>query len=77
MNQGSDGLQTFADRAKELGIIIDQDTADAADNFNDKLGGLKTAFVGLSTEVASELLPQLTELLDWAVNFVKDGDNAA
>lgn len=76
LNQGSDGLKTFGDRAQQLGIVISQDTASAADDFNDKLDDLKTAFTGLSTQVASELLPELTKIVDWAVDFVSDGDNA-
>jgi len=76
LNQGSDGLKTFGDRAKELGIVISQDTANAADEFNDKLDDLKSAFTGLATQVASELLPKLTQIVDWAVDFVSDGDNA-
>jgi hypothetical protein len=73
LNQGSDGLKTFGDRAQQLGIVISQDTANAADEFNDKLDDLKTAFTGLSTQVDSDLLPQLTKLVDWAVDFVSDG----
>ena len=76
LNQGSDGIKTFGERAQQLGIVISQDTANAADEFNDKLDDLKTAFTGLSTQVASELLPQLTKIVDWAVEFVSDGDNA-
>lgn len=76
LNQGGDGLQQMTDRARELGIVIDQETADAADEFNDKLAELKASGTGLATQVASELLPQLTELVNWATDFVSDGDNA-
>jgi hypothetical protein len=74
LNQGSAGLKTMADRAAELGIVISQDTADAADQFNDTLGDLQAAGTGLATELASALLPQLQGLADWAVDFVTDGD---
>lgn len=76
LNQGSAGLEQMGDRARELGIIIDQETADAADEFNDKLADLKAAAGGLAQQVASALLPSLIELIDWATNFVEDGDNA-
>jgi len=76
LNQGSKGLDDFGDKAAKLGVVISQDTANAADEFNDKLDDLKTAFTGISTQVASELLPQLTKIVDWAVEFVSDGDNA-
>lgn len=76
LNQGSAGLSEMADRAAELGLIISQDTANAADAFNDKLEDLRSAGTGLATQIAAELLPQLTEIVDWAVEFVNDGDNA-
>jgi hypothetical protein len=76
LNQGESGLKTLTDRARELGIVIDDETAAAADDFNDKLADLKAAGTGLATQVASELLPQLTKLVDWATEFVSDGDNA-
>jgi hypothetical protein len=76
LNQGGDGIREFADRARELGIIIDDETAAAADDFNDQLADLKAAGTGLATQVAAELLPQLTDLVEWASDFVSDGDNA-
>ncbi|MDQ3039516.1 MAG: hypothetical protein M3R16_06950, partial [Pseudomonadota bacterium] len=75
-NQGSDGLDAFADRARELGIIIGTDTANAADEFNDKLADLKAAGQGLALQIASELLPQLSAMVDWAVAFVSEGGDA-
>lgn len=75
-NQGGQGIKDFTARARELGIVITDETAAAADDFNDKLADLKAAGSGLATQVASELLPQLANLVDWATDFVSDGDNA-
>lgn len=76
LNQGGAGIQQLTDRARELGLVIDQDTANAADQFNDTLADLKATMAGLTAQVAAELLPRLIELAQWAVDFVKDGSNA-
>lgn len=76
LNQGSEGLKRFEDRARELGVIISQDTANAADEFNDKLADLKTAGQGLALQVAEQLMPALSQLIVWATDFVSDGSNA-
>lgn len=77
LNQGSDGLKTFGDRARELGIIVGTDAANAADKFNDDLNDLKTAAEGLALKVAQSLMPELDKLVTWATGFVVDGGNAA
>lgn len=76
LNQGGEGIKELTDRARELGIVIDQETADKADQFKDTLGELKAAGEGLATQVASELLPRLLDLAEWARDFVTDGTNA-
>jgi DNA-binding protein YbaB len=76
LNQGSKGLADYTARARELGIVISKDTADAADEFNDQLADLKTAADGLAAQVAAELLPRLIVLVKEMNNFVADGGNA-
>lgn len=76
LNQGADGLQRAADKAKALGIIISGETAKAADDFNDKLGDLRAATEGFALQLAAKLLPQLIELVDKVNNFVGNGENA-
>lgn len=56
---GSTGLIEMGERAKELGIIISGDTANAAAEFNDRLDDLKAAGTGLATQIAAELLPTI------------------
>jgi hypothetical protein len=64
LNQGSSGLAEFTDRARELGIVLDSDTAAAADSFNDTLGDLKAVTQGYALALAKELLPDLQSLAD-------------
>lgn len=76
LNQGADGLDAMAKKAAALGIVISQETADAADEFNDQLGDLKAEMGGLSTQIAAELLPDLIRLVKAVNEFVADGGNA-
>lgn len=76
LNQGADGLQTMADKARALGIVINEETADAADKFNDDLADLKASAGGLALQVAQELLPAVDDLVVSMKDFVSDGDNA-
>jgi hypothetical protein len=76
LNQGGQGLDDFRAKAERLGIVISQDTADAADKFNDDLNDLKSATGGLALQVAQALLPELDKLVTWATDFAANGDNA-
>lgn len=75
LNQGSDGLATMKDRARELGIELSQDTLTAADNFNDKVGDLQTVTQALFTQLAVELLPTLTKLVEKLTEVAKEGED--
>lgn len=76
LDQGADGLKGFTDKARELGLVIDQDAADKADEFNDLLGEMKSTFSGLETEIAIQLLPTMIGLAKQFLAFIQDGDNA-
>lgn len=76
LNQGASGLSEMEARARALGIVIGQDTADAADEFNDKLGDLKAIGEGFATIIASKLLPDLIRLVDSMANFATEGSKA-
>ena len=63
LNRGSDGLSELADEARELGGVIDGETAQAAAAFKDEMDRLRVATNGYFTVVARELLPALTEAI--------------
>lgn len=63
LNRGSDGLRELGDEAKNLGAIIDGDTAKAAAAFNDELDKLRFSTNGYFTSIAREVLPALTDLI--------------
>lgn len=76
LNQGSDGLNLMRERARDLGIELDQNTLTAADAFNDTVGDLQAATQGFFTQLSAELLPALTEFTRALVDVVKDGSAA-
>jgi hypothetical protein len=74
LNSGARGLEEFTDKARELGIIVGTDTANAADEFNDKLTDLKALVSGFGNQLAEELLPRLIQLVDYFNAAAKEGN---
>jgi ribosomal protein L12E/L44/L45/RPP1/RPP2 len=71
LNSGKDGLSDLSDEAKRLGLIFDQDTATAAENFNDNLSRLHDAVKGFGNSIATAVLPVLVDLTNQAVESAK------
>ncbi|GAB3388098.1 phage tail tape measure protein [Lysobacter fragariae] len=76
LNQGGDGLQKMQDRARELGIELSQGTLSAADEFNDKLSDLKATAEAFFLQLAAELLPVLTDLVEKFTEITKEGNES-
>lgn len=73
LNEGGDAIRGMIDEARKLGLVIDRDTAAAADRFHQNMVRLRGAVEGLSYKLAEQLLPKLIELSDKMVAWVKDG----
>jgi phage-related protein len=67
LNGGSEGLQKMVEEARSLGIVIDEKTGKAAENFNDNLTRLRKTFGGMVTQIMAQLAPALERLSAWAV----------
>lgn len=61
---GSKGIAELRKEARDLGVVLDENTALAGENFNDSLTRLMAALTGIKNVVGSELLPVLTSLID-------------
>lgn len=87
LNGGRENLTAFTKEAERLGLVIGEDTAAAADEFNDNLGRLKATFMGLANEALPPLLAAMNKLnelfgakaskplenaSDWALGKIKD-----
>jgi hypothetical protein len=73
LNAGEKGLADMSAEAAALGIVIDGDTAKAAEAFNDNLSRLGYSAKGLAASVATELLPVLNDLTEELVASAKTG----
>lgn len=65
LNSGEDGLKAMREEADRLGIVLDERTAKAAEEFNDNLTRLKNGVKGASLELAETMLPTLLKLEEW------------
>lgn len=74
LNQGAAGLREAAREAEELGLVIDQKTARAAEAFNDNLRRLRLVSEGVALQVVAQLAPALQLLSNQFVQAAKDGD---
>jgi hypothetical protein len=75
LNQGSAGIKSLTDEAAKLGLVIDTNTARAAEKFNDDLKRLTSVATGFRNQVAVELLPVLTDLADAFATVSKETIN--
>src|SRR5690554_1468903 len=57
LSEGSEGLAEMRAEAHELGIVFDQEAADAAAQFNDDIDRLKKGFAGVFQELGKKLIP--------------------
>lgn len=77
LNRGSDGLNKLGEEARDLGGIIDGETAKAAAEFKDQVDQLRVATNALFTQIARELLPDLKALTSQLIQIGKDTDGVA
>jgi hypothetical protein len=59
LKKGKEGIDAFVETAKKLGLVIDQETAEAAHHFEQTLNELKAAGEGASLQLSKQLLPAM------------------
>jgi hypothetical protein len=75
LNSGAEGIKELTDEAARLGVVLDTETARAAEEFNDQMSRVGFAVDGLKLQLASALLPLLNELADAMVETAKASKN--
>lgn len=75
LSQGADGIAELAAEADALGVTISNNTANAADRFNDQLTTLGGVARGFKNTLAEALLPTLTTLADELIKTAKNSDS--
>ena len=63
LDAGADGIAEMRQEARDLGIVFDQEAADAAAQFNDDLDRLKKSFGGVFQELGKKLIPLFVDEL--------------
>lgn len=58
--QGAGGIRALVDQAARLGVVIDQETADAASRLGDAMNDIATAMKGVAMAVGGAVAPLLT-----------------
>lgn len=62
LNSGAEGIETYADEAARFNVVVGDDSAAAAQEFNDNLTKLNKIVVGVFNGLATQLLPSLVQL---------------
>lgn len=77
LNRGKDGIEDLMNRARDLGLIIDEETTQSMAELNDRVSEVKTGFTVLGAEIAAQLLPKIMELIVNFQEWMKKGEGAA
>lgn len=75
LQDGSLSLEDAKKKAKELGIVIDEDTLRAAEEFADTWDDLKRSATAFSQNIISGLMPTFQNMMDWVLEnmpLIKD-----
>ncbi|MBY6160035.1 phage tail tape measure protein [Mameliella alba] len=67
LNGGKSGLEAMMQEARDLGLVIDQKTGKAAENFNDNLSRLSKTVKGIVIQAMAALAPVLERISGAAV----------
>lgn len=71
LNEGGEGLEKLRQEAKDLGLVMSGDDAEAMAGFNDDVDRLKHSWEGVKLLLAKELIPTLAKLVKQATEWVK------
>lgn len=74
LNAGAEGIRKAAQEAGKFGRILDKETAQAAENFNDNLTRLGSVAQGFANSVMRQVLPSLEQYTDRIIKSAKESD---
>lgn len=72
LSEGSKSIGEMIDRGQKLANIT-KESADRADELNDRLSELKDAAAGAATKFANSLVPAMTDITEWMIKAQKEG----
>lgn len=71
LQDGSKGLAENATKARALGLVLSQESVDAADKFGDTLDTLHMAIGGVKNRIGAALVPVLQKLADKLIDLAE------
>ncbi len=74
LNGGADGLREMAEMAEKLGLVIDENTGKAAEQFNDTLELVHKAAGGVANQLMAKMLPALNSVVGGMLEYITKGD---
>jgi len=76
LNQGADGITELTDQAAKLGLVLDSETARAAEQFNDSLTTLSAVGKGVGNTLMRDMLPTLNSITGLMLDYAENSDIA-
>lgn len=73
LNGGRDAITGASEEARKFGLIVTEQAAFAAEQFNDNLTRLKGASEGLTNQIAQAMLPAMVDITNAMVDFAAEG----
>jgi hypothetical protein len=74
LNDGAAGLAEMQKTAQDMGLVVDQNTSNAVQKFNDNLKILGKTQEGIANLVIAEIIPALVRLSEMFLGAAKTGD---
>jgi hypothetical protein len=71
LSEGREGIEALRKEAHELGLVLDEETAQSLEAFGDDQDRLKKSVTGVKNEVVRLLLPTLSKMLKSLLEWIK------
>jgi len=77
LNQSAESTEDLKNKASELGLVMSDESVDAAVNYTDAMDNLTRSFDGVKNNITSQLLPGFTMVLDGLTGLITGQEGAA
>jgi hypothetical protein len=77
LNQTAESTDALKNKASELGLVMSDESVDAAVNYTDAMDNLTRSFAGVKNNITSQLLPGFTMILDGLTGLITGQEGAA
>jgi Lambda phage tail tape-measure protein (Tape_meas_lam_C) len=74
LNEGADGMEKLKERARELGVVLSDETVAQITLFNDSLAEIQTAAKGIAYQITAGLAPAMSALAATLSESASAGD---